>query len=433
MCTRAGSWVNRPAEGQNGQAYGIAAGVFLEKRNIWVAKLHGQPVAEQPIEIVERKGLGHPDSICDAIMEQVSLALTREYERRLGHSLHYNVDKGLLVAGVAEHRLGGGRLVEPMRLVLGDRATFEAEGERLPVREIAIDVAKKWFHDSLPNVDPERDVIYQVEIKPGAPELVSIFHRRNGPLGANDTSAGVGYAPLSETEKMVLGTERFLNSPGFKREFPDTGQDVKVMGFRIGDCLNLTIAMPILDRYVQSETDYFQRKAQIVEALQEHVDRARREISCVNLHYNTLDEPGRGMEGMYLSVLGTSAEDGDSGQVGRGNRVNGVISLSRPAPAEAAAGKNPLSHVGKIYNMLSHRLADKVYREVPGLKEVYVWLCSQIGAPIDRPLVAAGQLVLAPGVRMAGVSRKVEDILDRELAGIGRFTEELKQGKYSVY
>ena len=63
----------------------------------------------------------------------------------------------------------------------------------------------------------------------------------------------------------------------------------------------------------------------------------------------------RGAGGMYLTVLGTSADGADGGQVGRGNRVNGLISLHRPMSTEAAAGKNPVSHVGKIYNLLAHR------------------------------------------------------------------------------
>lgn len=150
------------------------------------------------------------------------------------------------------------------------------------------------------------------------------------------------------------------------------------------------------------------------------------------MHFDTLDDPARGMEGMYLSVLGTSAEDADSGEVGRGNRVNGVIALNRPASAEAAAGKNAVSHVGKIYNVLSHKIANEIYTQVPGIREVYVWLCSQIGAPIDQPIVASAQLILEPGVDLPLVSRRVTDTIDRELTDIGRFVEDLSEGLYPV-
>lgn len=402
-------------------------------RNIWVERLAAPSVPEQPIEIVERKGTGHPDTICDGIMEHVSLALSREYRRTFGFIPHYNVDKGLLIAGVAEHRLGGGQILKPMRFIFGDRATFEIGGRHVPVQDIVIDAAKQWLRDNLPRVDPERHVVYEADLRPGAPELVSIFQPLRGLLKANDTSAAVGYAPLSETEQLVLETERFLNSATFKEAFPETGEDVKVMGFRVEQCLHLTVAMPLLDRYVFDEEFYFRRKAQIAEALEAHLDSLRSTITCDRIYLNTLDTPGKGVEGMYLSVLGTSAEDGDSGEVGRGNRVNGVISLNRPASAEAAAGKNPVSHPGKIYNLLSHKLAERIQKEVSGLREVYVWLCSQIGLPIDQPCVAAAQLILEPGLRLESVSGKVEAIIEDELGTIERLIEDLTAGRYAVY
>jgi S-adenosylmethionine synthetase len=136
---------------------------------------------------------------------------------------------------------------------------------------------------------------------------------------------------------------------------------------------------------------------------------------------------------MYLTVLGTSAEGGDCGQVGRGNRVNGVIAFNRPATTEAAAGKNPVSHVGKIYNLLSHELAERIYLEVEGLREVTVYLCSQIGHPIDRPLVAAAQVVLSDGAELGEVRGPVSEVIDREFANINHFTERLIQGELKVW
>jgi S-adenosylmethionine synthetase len=135
---------------------------------------------------------------------------------------------------------------------------------------------------------------------------------------------------------------------------------------------------------------------------------------------------------MYLTVLGTSAEGGDCGQVGRGNKVNGVIALNRPMSTEAAAGKNPIAHVGKIYTFLTHEIAGKIYKDVPGIEEVYVWLCSQIGHPIDKPLIASAQLILNPGIKVADVQKPVEEVMERELAGIYEFTKRLTKGEFSV-
>lgn len=401
-------------------------------RNILVENLKGPTVSERDAEIVERKGTGHPDYICDAIMEEVSLSLNREYLKRWGAIFHYNIDKGLLAAGRVERKFGGGRVLEPMRLIFGDRATTEIKGEHLPVDEIAVTTAKEWLKRNLRFLNPEENVVYQVEIKPGSSELTDIFYRRKGPLPANDTSAAVGYAPLTDTERMVLEMERYLNSSSFKEIFPETGEDIKVMGFREKRNLYLTIAMPMLDRFVERENYYFKRKKEIEKSIKEHANSKKESIEEIEVYLNTLDEPGRGLGGMYLTVLGTSAEDGDSGEVGRGNRVNGVIALSRPMGTEAAAGKNPVSHVGKIYNLLSHKIAEKIYHDVPGIKEVYIWLCSQIGTPIDMPKIAAAQVILKPKIRFSSVAKRVKEIIDIELSDINNFCNELIQGKYPV-
>ena len=86
-------------------------------RNIIVEDLNKAPVEEQAVELVERKGVGHPDSICDSIMDEVSVALCREYENTFGRVVHHNIDKALLVAGSTSPRLGGGTVEEPMRLI----------------------------------------------------------------------------------------------------------------------------------------------------------------------------------------------------------------------------------------------------------------------------------------------------------------------------
>ena len=400
-------------------------------RNIMVECLRQTPLEKQKLEIVERKGLGHPDSICDAIMDRVSVELSKEYLKRVGAILHHNADKSLLVAGDAEIRFGGGKVKEPMLLIFGDRATFNADGVEIPVKEIAINAAKQWIRENLRFVDPEIHVRYQVELKPGSPELVDIFKRRTGVLGANDTSAAVGYAPMTRTEKTVLELEQYINSQDFKRKFPESGEDVKVMGLRKNNELNLTVAMPLVDRYVENEREYFIKKAEILEEIKNFVQE-KSDFERVNVKLNTLDVESRGIHGVYLTVLGTSAESGDSGQVGRGNRVNGVIPLNRPLCSEAAAGKNPVSHVGKIYNLLTHRIAEKVYENVPGLEEVYIWLLSQIGKPIDQPAIAAAQVVMKSGNDFEKVRKNIEEVVNEELENIDKFCMDLAYGRLKI-
>jgi S-adenosylmethionine synthetase len=398
---------------------------------ILLVHLPDVPLHRQPMELVERKGLGHPDSLCDAIMEAISVALCQAYMATAGQVLHHNIDKGLLVAGQTTPALGGGSVEAPMRLVIGDRATTTWHGHHIPVGDIAEATARRWMAEHLRFVDPQQHLVCQNELRPGAAELVDLFARDC--IGANDTSAAVGYAPLTETERLVLAAERRLNSAAFKAQFPEAGEDVKVMGYRQGRHLTLTIALAFVDRFIAHEKVYFERKAAIRDELQHFLRADLHNLDGLDVHLNTLDLPGRGLGGMYLTVLGTSAEGGDGGQVGRGNRVNGVISLNRPASMEAAAGKNPVSHVGKIYNLLSHQMAHHIYTAVEAVEEVYVWLCSQIGAPLDAPWVATAQVRLAPGANLADVEHTIQDMMHAELADMPAFVARLVRGELPVW
>jgi len=403
----------------------------MTTRNILVDCLKQTPLEQQKLEIVERKGLGHPDCICDTIMDRISVKLSQEYKRRTGEIRHHNIDKSLLAAGETETRFGGGKVKKPMLLVIGDRATFQVGDTKIPVSEIAIRTAKEWLKEKLRFVDPEKHVLYQVELKPGHPELMDIFDRKGKVLGANDTSAAVGYAPMTRTEQIVLKVEKYVNSPKFKKSFPESGEDVKVMGFRKNNDLRLTISMALVDRFVKNENDYFKKKKEISNEITRFVkETADFEKAIIDL--NTLDVKGRGIDGVYITVLGTSAEAGDSGQVGRGNRTNGVIPLNRPYCSEAAAGKNPVSHVGKIYNALTHKMAGEVYKSVSGLEEVYIWLLSQIGKPIDEPAVAAAQVVMKGNNSFESVKKEIEEVVNRELENIDKFTADLAQGKIQI-
>jgi S-adenosylmethionine synthetase len=397
---------------------------------IIVEALNQTPLEAQRVELVERKGVGHPDSICDAVMEEISIGLCREYQAAFGRVLHFNVDKALLVAGRTEPRLGGGKVIEPMRFIFGDRATAECAGRRIDVSAIAEAGAKSWMRRYLRFVDPEQHVIFQSELKEGSPELTDLFAR--GVIGANDTSVAVGCAPLTETERLVLACEHLLNSPAFKQRFPEAGEDVKVMGWRRDRELMLTVALAFVDRFVPDVATYFARKREIATVLTDTLSREQRTLDRVTVAIDTLDDPARGEAGMYLTVLGTSAEGGDCGQVGRGNKVNGVISLNRPIGTEAIAGKNPVSHVGKIYTMLAHRLAAEIHAGIPGVREAFVWLGSQIGAPLDRPALASVQLILDAGCGLSDVQAAVESRVQHGLANLPDFTARLIRGEWPV-
>jgi S-adenosylmethionine synthetase len=386
------------------------------------------PVAQRRMELVERKGLGHPDTICDSLAEAVAVALNRLYLAEVGSVQHYNVDKAMLVAGQCVTGFGRGEVTRPMELILGDRATFVVEGRRLPVEQTVRAAVDAWTVAHLPHVRAGRDLETRIALAPGSAELRGIFGPGSGPVASNDTSGASGYAPLSPTEKIVLAVEQFLNGTEFKRRFPDTGQDVKVFGLREDDRLDVTVAMPLLCPAVASEGIYFRRKQEILAALDERFRGAPLQLE---FRLNNLDRPGAGADGVYMTITGTSAEDADSGEVGRGNGANGLIAFSRPSGGEAAPGKNAVAHAGKIYSVLSHRLAGLIHARHPELPQVYVHLAARIGEPVDQPWTGI-QMVLPKDMILSDIATSVREVVEVELGRLTEFRAQLARGEYPV-
>ena len=395
------------------------------KRNIKVERLNQRPLEQQEIELVERKGIGHPDSVADGLAESISRALCQEYLDRFGAVLHHNTDKTQIVAGRSKPAFGGGEVICPLYILLTGRATRVFKEEEIPVDTIAIKAARKLLGESLSNLDVNNHIILDAKIGMGSSDLRDVFGRKVP--SANDTSFGVGYAPLSETENIVFNTERELMR--LKKSIPAIGEDIKVMGMRQGDVINLTIACAMVDKHVANLKEYADTKRDIVEHVIEYAKQftARK----VNAQMNVADNIEQGS--VYITVTGTSAEMGDDGAVGRGNRANGLITPNRPMSLEATCGKNPINHVGKIYNLLSIEAARQIAAEVQGIDEVYIKMLSQIGKPIDEPHIASVQIVPKEGVDLKTVEAGAIEILDEWLASIPKLQQMLFRGELSTY
>ena len=404
-----------------------------EPANIIIEELRQKPVEEQVVEIVERKGIGHPDSMADGIAEEYSRRLCEEYIKRFGVILHHNVDKVLVVGGQANPKFGGGEILHPIYILISGRATTEVktkEGtELIPIGRLAIEAAKEWITKNFRFLDPDRHVVIDYRIGKGSVDLVGLFDlgRSKVPL-ANDTSVGVGFAPMTETERLVYETERLLNSQEFKRRLPEVGEDVKVMGVRIGDRIKLTVAAAIISSLTPNAKHYLSVKEEIKEAVKDLACRITEKD--VEVYVNTADKPEKNL--FYLTVSGTSAEHGDDGMTGRGNRVNGLITPNRPMSLEAAAGKNPVSHVGKLYNILAFRIANAI-AGLDDVKEVYVKVLSQIGKPIDQPLVVSIQVVPAGEEIRSNTKEEIRVIVQEMLSKVTQLTQEVVQCKVSVF
>ena len=376
---------------------------------------------------MERKGIGHPDSVADGIAESISRELSRYYLKHYGRILHHNTDQAEIVGGQAKPKFGGGQVLEPVYILLSGRATTNVNGERVPYRTIAKKAAVNFLKKHYRNLDIEEDVIIDCMIGQGSVDLKGLYDTQK--QLANDTSFGVGYAPMSDLEKVVYHTERYINGE-LKDRFPEIGEDVKVMGYRDGNRINITVAAAFVGKYTPDADHYMSVKEELRDVLLDYA--AKFTDKEVNYFINTGDIPEENI--YYLTVTGLSMENGDDGSVGRGNRVNGLITPYRPMSMEASAGKNPVTHVGKLYNLLAFKIAEDVVKASGGdVKEAHVRIVSQIGKPIDQPQVASVQVIPAKGVNVEKYMSEFRSIADDWLANIHKITEMILNDEIDVF
>lgn len=384
---------------------------------------------DDEIEVVERKGLGHPDTICDALAETLSRNLCREYQRRFGKILHHNVDKALLCGGRAVPAFGGGAVLTPIKIYLAGRAVAEAGGQVLPIEEIAIEGSRAWLKANLHALDAERDVQIETLVRPGSQDLQALFSSGSGVPLANDTSFGVGHAPLSDLERLVLAIEQRAHARDRAHDRPAWGEDIKVMAVRRAGTVELTVACAMVGRFLAGMDDYLEQKALLADLVRglavEHG------FAGCSVGINMADDVASGS--VYLTVTGTSAEAGDDGQVGRGNRINGLITPCRPMSLEAAAGKNPVSHVGKIYNVLAKRMAEALVAEIAEVSHAQCLLVSRIGSPVSSPALVKINLATHGGGPLAGLERSVAPVVAAQLETIPALVGGFVDGTIDVF
>ena len=399
----------------------------MTARNIIMETINETPIEKQNVEIVERKGIGHPDSVADGLSESVSRALCRMYLERYDRILHHNTDETQVVGGQSAPKFGGGAILEPIYILLVGRATTEVNGERLPYRTTALKAAYDYIKKNFEHLDPDWDVTLDCKIGQGSVDLRGLYETRK--RLSNDTSFGVSFAPLSETERLVLETERYINGP-LKKKLPEVGKDVKVMACREKSTINLTVAAAMVSPLVKDRDHYIG----VVDDLKQAVSDFSAKLCCrdVNVDVNTGDNYDKDI--FYLTVSGLSMENGDDGSVGRGNRVNGLITPFRPMSMEASAGKNPVTHVGKIYNLLSYQIAQRIAEAGKGdIHEVRVRILAQIGKRIDMPQVASVQLIYADGVKPSKYAAEVRSIVDDHLENIDKITTQILKNELNVF
>lgn len=399
------------------------------KRNIAIDILNQTPLESQQIELVERKCLGHPDSIADGIAESISQALSKNYLELCGGILHHNTDQGEVVAGESKPEFGGGKILKPIFVLLDGRATKEFNGKQIPAEPIALQAAKNYMRTILPELDFDRELIMDCRLGTGSTDLRDVFRPEEGVVPrANDTSFGVSYAPFTEIETCVREISSYIDNV-LRPKYPAYGQDIKIMGLRQGNTIKLTLCCAMVDRYISSLSEYVDYRSR----LQDEASAIARKCTQrqVEVSVNTADCDHECS--LFLTVTGTSAEMGDDGSVGRGNRANGLITPNRPMSMEATSGKNPINHIGKIYNLLSSELSHECVKKVDGIAEIQIRLLSQIGMPIDQPLVASVQIIPQPNVTLKEIEKDVFEIIDSGLANITSITDRVIKGELKTF
>ncbi|TFG16802.1 MAG: methionine adenosyltransferase [Promethearchaeota archaeon] len=395
-------------------------------------------------EIVERKGIGHPDTVCDAVADACSRALCSYYLQHYGRVYHHNVDKAALVGGTAKPEFGGGMIIQPQYFLIVGRAInqiltecgTESKLDYIPVATICIATQRKELGKIFRNLDLNNDIQFDYAVRPGSIDLTGVFdsshHSEDVPL-ANDTSFGVGYAPFSDVERITLEAERLLNSPQFKDKCKGSGEDIKVMTERIGNKVGITIAAAMVSRYINDVDEYVSYTNQIKEAILDLAAKVipERETTC---QVNVADNIEKKI--LYLTITGTSAEAGDDGEVGRGNRSNGLITPCRTMSLEAVCGKNPINHVGKIYNILATNMAREIISRGGGdIAEAHVKLLSQIGRPITDPWINSIELIPADNVNFNSIQKIASEVSTEKLTkeNLINLRMRLIEGKEQVF
>lgn len=399
-----------------------------------------ETLPSKEFEIVEKKCIGHPDTLADGLAEHLSVMYSKYTKEKYGAVLHHNFDKVGLLGGASYVKFGEGYLTSPIRVLLNGRASTKFGNNNIPVNELLTRWTKDFLGERLPLLNIDKDLSIQYNLSnQSSPGKTEEKYQKEGtrkywfePRGlfdlqeihklfSNDTSLGIGYAPFSPLESIVCSIASNLTSDEFRVENPWIGSDIKIMGYRHCNEVNITLCIPQISRYVHSVQMYkdnIQKAYAVVKSIIETYGFLKYEISI-----NTRDDFERSE--LYLTAIGTSLESGDEGLVGRGNRINGLITPMRPMSMEGAAGKNPVYHIGKVYHVMASIIAQTLYQKL-GIKNE-VFLVSQSGRDLLDPWI------VHVNVDQAIDKEEAQKIITSLLKEFPIVTNGILENKYSIY
>ncbi len=418
--------------------------------NNFVVFKTGKPnINDTEYEVVERKGIGHPDNLCDAVAEKISVAYSTYCLDKYGVILRHMVDKVAVLGGSSKVSFGQGEMTSPIRILLNGRFTHIFLDEEIDYMKIVNNVVKDHFKNIFPLLDTDKwlkiidnthfsqgpGVVYNKDgtTKNERSQFFSVSdekyikHHSNG-FRSNDTSTTVSYFPLSDLENMVIISEGLLDNAKFKKSHQYVGTDIKVMGKRVSKNIELTLCIPFIAEFTPDQGFYIQKLNELKELL---INMLKREFPTysIDIILNTRDNFDN--QDIYLTAIGSAVESGDEGAVGRGNRSNGIIPFTRNMSSEAPCGKNPVYHTGKIFTVIGDIIAEEIFKTL-GIEST-VYLTSQMGRDMNDPWQAAialdgYQKDIDEELRMS-----ISNIVEENLIKHSEITNKIVSGQIKIY
>lgn len=358
-------------------------------------------IDEKDFEVVETKGKGHPDNICDTLAEKISSNYSKYCVENYGVILRHMVDKLAILGGGSKVQFAKGEMIAPIRVLVNGRFTDRYRDKKIDYMNIVNNTIKGYFKELFPLLDINKYLIIIDNTHhnegPGVVyddnnttknERAKFFEivdekdiaRHNNSFRCNDTSTTVSYYPMSKLEKTVLSIEQFLNSEEYKKKNCWVGNDIKVMGIRKMDKIEITACVPLISLYVSCLDDYINKLNLLKVDIEQEIRKTFKDNEII-IYLNTRDNYEK--NDLYMTAIGSAIESGDEGAVGRGNRTRGVIPFTRNFSMEASCGKNPVYHTGKLFTAIGDIISEKIYEKYS--LENIVYCTSKMGDEISNP------------------------------------------------
>lgn len=372
-------------------------------------------VEDGSVEIVERKGTGHPDTLADAISERISREFSKRAIEQLGAVPNHWVDKVVVKGGACEIAFGSGRITRPIGIFIFGKVANPNLGDSSLFEDVANQEIVAHFADVFGDLLQPRDLEVTIETTStlGAGRSNDWYKPESLPVlwtddaTSNDASICCSFAPLSPLEHFVLELERQFMEGHLRLEFPQIGSDIKILACRNGKQVELTLALPFVCTRTPSRAAYDQALSDIRARVRNLAFEAlKAQCDQIEVFTNTRDTESE----IYMTHCGSCVDTGDVGVVGRGNRLNGLITPLRPMSIEAPMGKNPRYHSGKLYSIVSQRIADRIFEQLGVRNEVYI--SARTGDPIDKPFNVSVLIDCHDSKKIQSV---IEAIVEREL------------------